>query len=88
MNNKCRFREVQRWPRFIAWPLIIVAWSGVGFFAMSQGDSYLNIFALMLAIIAIPFSFFLLEWMGPTVEVSQERLTFSIWPFYRKDIAL
>jgi len=88
MTPDCQFREVQKWSRLVSWPVVVVGWSSVAVFATSQGDSSVQYIALALAIVCIPLTCLLLEWMGPTVEVRDGLLSYSIWPFYRREFDL
>ena len=88
MINAGQFVETQHWPRLITWPVVTAGGLSVAAFAFGEAVWPLREISQVLAVVSIPLGWILLEWMGPTIEVSRGMLRYSIWPFYRKEIDL
>jgi hypothetical protein len=85
MEQECQFREVQRWSRLISWPLVAIGGIAIATFAQdSDLDSRWIVQTVALA--SIPLGCLLLELSGPRLEVKDGKISYSIWPFYRKEI--
>src|SRR5881227_3984930 len=85
MAHECQFREVQRWSRLISWPLVAIGGIAIATFAQdSDWDSRWIVQTVALA--SIPLGCLLLELSGPRLEVKDGKISYSIWPFYRKEI--
>jgi hypothetical protein len=87
MTSNRQFREVQRWSRLISWPLVALGGIAVATFAQdSDADSRWIVQTAALSM--IPLGWLLLELAGPRLEVKDGKISYSIWPVYRKEIEI